>query len=276
MNINVFRFEAYRKAFSAIFEQERKVRAGWSTAGLAEKIRVQPSHITNVVKERSHFSSDQIYAIGAEIGLKERETAYLDLLMEWERADFPARKSRLLEEIRATRDKALRADKNLEAQPLALVGSELERYYLDPNIELLHLYLETKNPPKEAEGIARIWGLPTAYVAEILAFLRKTNLVEMKKGRWLVKPVHQHLASTSPLAKPNQMLKRMRALEAIQKTAAGRVYSFTGTLTMTEETRLLIQAKFVDFLKEIEPAVVSSEPETIHHLQFDLFPWVES
>jgi hypothetical protein len=43
---------------------------------------------------------------------------------------------------------------------------------------------------------------------------------------------------------------------------------------MTEDTKLHIQGLFVDFLKEVEKAVLKSEPEQIYHLQFDLIPWI--
>ena len=84
------------------------------------------------------------------------------------------------------------------------------------------------------------------------------------------------LPATSPLCKPQQMLKRVRAFEAIQKMNAAQVYSFSATVTMNEETKLRIQTRFVDFLKEIEQDVLASPSEDIYHIQFDLFPWLSS
>jgi hypothetical protein len=66
----------------------------------------------------------------------------------------------------------------------------------------------------------------------------------------------------------------VRAIEVLQRLPANRVYSFGGTLTMDEETKLFIQGKFVEFLKEVESAVIKSPAEKLYHLQFDLFPWL--
>ena len=272
--MNIYSFDSYRKAFTALFEAQRDLRPGWSSAALAEKIGVQPSHLTNVIKERNHFSSDQIFSLGAELGLTEEEMSYLDLLMEWERSTFSPRKAKVLAAIQKIRDKKLRAEHQIHAKEPALTLQDSQRYYLDSNIELLHFYLGTKNAPSATEDIAAIWGLSSDYVAEILQFLQRTDLIEWKKNKWNVKSTHQYLSPRSPLCKPQQMLKRLRALEVIQNSAAEQVYSFSGTLSMSEDTRLFIQGRFVEFLKDLERAVLDSPPHHLYHLQFDLFPWL--
>ena len=247
---------------------------GWSTALLAEKIRVQPSYLTNVIKERAHFSADQIHAIAFELGLSDDETQYLDLLMQWERAEFKSRKKSLHEQVQELRHKHIHADQQLLAPETALSDADKERYYLDPNIELIHLYLGVKGVPSEIGEIAQAWGLRSEYVVNIIAFLEKRGLIERVKKTWKVKPVHQMLSHESPLCKPQQILKRLRALDVLQRMQPERVYSFNGTLTMSEETRMQVQARFIEFLKECEELVLASPSEGIYNLQFDLFPWL--
>lgn len=274
MYMKIFTYDRYRAAFRDLFEERRKLRPGWSSAQLAEKLRLQPSHLTNVIRGRAHFSSDQIYAIGGALDLSNEEISFLDLLMEFERAEQAVRKSKLQLQVQKLRDQNLRAEKALVSKENSLQPQDRERYWLDPNIELLHLYLSTKGAPSEPADIAREWGLPPDYVGDILVFLQKTGLIERHRGRWKVHPVSQHLPATSPLCKPQQMMKRMRAMELIQKLPADRIYSFSGSITMTEDTRLKIQGMFVKFLKEVESAVIDSESDSLYHLQFDLFPWL--
>ena len=275
MNANIYKFNHYRPAFTALFQAERDKRPGWSTALLAERIAVQPSHLTNVIKERSHFSSDQIYAIAAALALSDEETVYLDLLMEWERAEVPARKAKLLKSVQQTRNEKLRVRNVLKATPADLSAELSESYYLDPNVELLHVYLSTNDALNDTTELATLWGFSPNYVADLLLILEKARLIERRAQRWIVKPIHQLLPATSPLCKPQQMLKRMRAMEVLQKLQADRIYSFSGTLTMSEDTRLSIQVRFVEFLKDIENLVLESPADGIYHLQFDLFPWLE-
>lgn len=272
--MNIYRQTNYREIFAQLFENERGRRPGWSTAQLAQQIRVQPSYLTNVVRERAHFSSDQIYAIGSQLNLSAVEIRYLDLLMIFERAEFPERRQVLQNEIHAIRDKEFRTEKRLRAPENRLSELDREKYYLDPNIELMHLYLGIKGAPKEITKIAQAWGLSTDYVAQIITFLEKVDLVKTAPRGWKVQGTHQLLSPQSHLAKPHQILKRIRALETIQKISAEKIYSFSGTLTINEETRLQIQSLFVEFLEKCEKASLASSEEGIYHLQFDLFPWL--
>lgn len=273
--MNIFEHLAYRPAFAELFRLQRQLSPSWSTAGLAERIGVRASHITNVIKERGHFSSDQIYAIGQDLQLGDEKIEYLDLLKEWERAGFRERKEKLREALDKIRNQNLRSHKVLESEPAKLLQSDHQKYYLDPNIELIHLYLETAGAPSDTVGIANAWGLSVDYVSDILVFLQESGLIELQRGRWRVHPIRQLLPSTSPIQKPQQLLKRMRAIEVMQKRKAEHIYTFSAALTMSEETRLKIQARWLEFLKWTEKAVIASPPDAIYHLQFDLFPWIE-
>lgn len=272
--ISVYRHETYRQAFKALFSEKRKSPFRLSTAKLASHIQVQPSHLTNVIKERNHFSSDQIAALGSVLGLEEDEIEYLDLLKEWERAEFKPRKNKLHKKVKEIRDQKLRTSKELKVAPLILSNNDLEKYYLDPNYELIHLYCGTTSASTNPETIGRLWSLPAEYIAQILNFLQTRGFIELRKNRWQVKPIHQLLPTSSPLCQPQQLLKRIRVIEAIQKLPPKEIYAFSGAFTMTEDTKLYIQGLFVDFLKEVEVAVLKSEPEHIYHLQFDLIPWI--
>lgn len=272
--MNLFEQKNYRKAFGTLF-LARKETGGFSLQELAQRTRIQPSYLTNVTKERAHFSADQIFAIAEALALSPAETDYLQLLMEWERAEHPSRKKSLEARLQRDRQENLHAEKVLATAAPKLEGETLERYYLDPNVELLHLYLRTEGAPTETAAIARAWGLSPAYTAEILRFLDSTGLARRKGKGWKVEPVHQLLPRTSPLCKPQQALKRARAAEAMQRISPEKAYSFSGTLSMNEETRTQIQARFLVFLKECEKLVLASSRQGVYHLQFDLFPWIE-
>lgn len=270
--MKLYKHTHYRPAFAELFADQRKVKPSWSMAALAAQMGVRPSHLTNVLKERSHFSADQIYAICEELELADEDSRYLNLLMEWERSANAKRKEKLHQDIQKIRDQKLRLAKQLKAKPMEMTSSDSEAYYLDPNVEFIHLFLGTKNAPSSTKAIAELWQLDADYVGGIVQFLINKGLVQLQRGRWSVKPIHQLLPTSSPLCRPQQVLKRLRMLDIIQKKSRDEIYAFNATLTMTEDTKLAIQAKFVDFLKEVESAVLESESENIYHLQFDLFP----
>jgi uncharacterized protein (TIGR02147 family) len=275
--MNIFEFQNYRAAFTKLFEKEKKIRgSSWSIARLGEKTQIQPSYLTNVTKERAHFSSDQIYAVCESLGLSEEETSFLNLMMEWERATHAKRKQALRSRLELLRGQNIRVEKYVKAPQAPLSEIDKQRYYLDPNIELIHLYLGTKSAPVEAQQIAQAWGLPESTVVDILAFLQKSGLVRLRGRKWEVENIHQHLSQESPLCRPQQILKRLRGIETLQRTPEEKTFSFAATVTMTEETKLAIKARFLEFLEAAEKLVRDSEAKGIYQIQFDLFPWIAS
>lgn len=272
----VFEYSEYRKALkNLLLEQKKRLPGSGSMAQLARAAGMQPSYLTNVTQGRAHLSADQLCALSEELRLDADEAEFLQILLEWERATHPKRKAHLGERVAQLREKHLRAEKYLSAPVIALSQENLERYYLDPHIELLHLYLMTRSCPHDAKKIAASWRISEKQVGEMLLFLERLKLIEKKGSWWSVKEVHQHLPRESPLCRPQQFLKKLRGIDALQRLPENRAYSFAASVTMTEETRRKIQARFLEFLKECEALVKKSEPERLFQIQFDLFPWAE-
>ena len=271
----VFEFNHYRKAFDQLFKQQKKLMgARWSMARLAEQTGIQASYLTNTIKGRAHFSSDQIFAVGEQLGLNEREIDYLNLLMQSERATHPKLKKQLSQQLHQFRDINLRAEKIIETQESPLGETDKAKYYLDPYNELLHMYLDIDGAPVEIANIAKVWQLPESKVAQILSFLQQTGLVRLKGSKWQVESIHQHLSRNSYLTPPAQLLKRVKAMETVQRLPREKVYSYIGTFTASEDTKREIQARFLEFLKQCDKLIKDSRPKEIYHLQFDLFPWI--
>lgn len=271
--MNIFKFNDYREAFSELFQDLRSKKV-WSTASLAEAVGLQPSYLTNVIKGRAHFSSDQIHALGEVLKLKNEEIDYLDLLMCWERSINARRKEKLSREVEKIQNSQRRANRNIEAKASLQSKSIQERYYLDPMIEMIHLYLRTKKAKHDIQDIAKEWSLHRETAASIIDFLEKNQIIHWQGKKWKVEPVHQLLDHQSPYAIPHQMMKRIRAMDIIQKSPPNEVYSFTASLTMDQKSKLQIQGEFVEFLKKCEKIVLKSNPEDLYHFQFDLFPWL--
>lgn len=271
----VFEFNNYRKAFDQLFKQQKKLMGNrWSLAKMADLTHIQPSYLTNTIKGRAHFSSDQIFAVGEQLGLKEKEIEYLNLLMQLERSTHPKLKKQLHNQLDQIRNENLRVDKVIRTEQSPLGEVEKAQYYLDPLIELLHMYLGVDGVPTEIASIAKIWQLQEKKVTEIIAFLQQVGLVRLKGNKWQVESIHQHLSRDSYLTQPQQILKRMKAIEVIQKLPKERAYSYMGTFTATEEVKDEIRTLFLDFMKKIEPRIRESRAKDIYHIQFDLFPWL--
>ena len=271
----IFEYNNYRRAFDQLFKQQKKLLGNrWSLAKVAEQTGIQASYLTNTVKGRAHFSSDQIFALGESLALSEKEIDYLNVLMQFERATHPKLKKQLSEQLAGLKNDNLRVDKVINTQENMLGDTEKSKYYLDPYNELLHMYLNVEGAPTEIAALAKLWQLPEQKVKEVITFLQQVGLIRIKGNKWQVESLHQHLSRDSYLAQPNQILKRMKAIEVIQKLPKDKIYSYVGTFTATEETKNEIRALFLEFMKKCEPLIRNSRAKGIYHLQFDLFPWL--
>ncbi|MCB0406737.1 MAG: DUF4423 domain-containing protein [Bdellovibrionales bacterium] len=272
--MDIFGYTEYRKAFADLFSHLKEMRGQrWSIALLAKNLGIQASYVTNVTKERAHFSADQIHMIGESIGLSNLETEFLVLLMEWERSTFLQRKKQLKKQIAEFQHRHLSSQRYVESNKLSLSDTDLQTYYLDPHIELIHLYLGLPGKSQNEKDIAGIFHLSPESVGQIIDFLQSKKLIEFQNGRWVRHRIQQHLSAESPLCQPHQQLVRFQTIEKLGRLEKQDLYTFMATVTMDEDTRLQIQAQFLKFLKKAESLVKSSKPKGIYQLQFDMFPW---
>lgn len=275
--MEILSFTDYRTALSELFAWQKKLWGQrWTLSGLADQAGLQASYLTNVIKGRAHFSADQLRAIADAMKLSQVESEYLLLLLEWERSSYPPRKKDLSKCIEEIRRKNLSSIRYVTTKESPLSEKQQETYYLDPNVELLHMYLGVPRLSQEIKEISKSLAVTEEFIRETLKFLESTGLVEVRKGRWVKNPVKQHLPEDSPICRPHQSLVRFKSLDHIQKIPKEKKYSFMATVTMDEEARLKIQAAYLSFLKEAQNIVEKSEPEGIYQIQFDMFPWLKS
>lgn len=247
---------------------------------LAEAMRVQSPYLSKVFSGAADLNEDQLFLAARKLKLSTDEHRYLALLLNHNRASLKERKSSLMIEIQDFQKRKLSPAENRSAGQIAPSpksekpghGTSLDRYYLDPWAQIIHMYLMIPNWLKNPRALADETGLGAERVAAILKTLEELEIIELKSGVYRLLKEQLHLPKTSPLCGPQQNLMRTLSLS---KTAAPSedVYSFLATFTANEKTRLKIQAEFVDFLKRVETLVTDSPSEEVYQIQFDLFPW---
>ncbi len=84
--MSIYSYLEYRPALAERLVRQKNQPGGVTMAKLAEKIPVQPSYLTNVVKERAHFNADQLHTLCELLGYTAEEIRYLTLLLEHERS----------------------------------------------------------------------------------------------------------------------------------------------------------------------------------------------
>lgn len=263
----------YREFLAKECQSRKQKLPGFTLQKLAHRAGVQPPYLTNVFKERAHLSQDQADAIAAELGFAEDETAYLQLLLEWERSARAARKAKLRVRLETLRREKLNSKAHLKKQIIGEGDQNEARFFLNPYYKVINACLGI---PRFAEDPARLAVALGLTRRQIMTWV--DDLVAMGFARRTAKGFEKvkrnfHLPQESPLCAPHQNLLAQASARQMQALPDSEKYNFAVTFSADAETRENIQREFLKFLKAIEGMVKDAPAKDVYGLSFDLFRW---
>lgn len=271
--MSIYQHISYIEALDKAIEEQRTAVSGWTLSKLAEQSQMQPSYLTNVLKGRCDFNSDQLYRVCENLEFKVDEIEYLLLLLESKRTTYKNRKRQLEKKIEQVRSQQLRSEKYLKTKPVELSAEQLEQYYLNPYIPLVHIYLGFVSGPVNAETLAKNFLTTKEQMTGVLKVLEEIKYIRRKGTSYEVLVEGQHLPRESHILRPHHLMMRMKSLDQIQRMSAEQSYSFSATISTMPEVRTKIQSEFLKFLKAAEKLVKDHPSEKMYQINFDLFPW---
>ncbi len=270
---DIFNYLDYRKLIKDRVKLSKKGQRGWTLQRLAERAAIQPPYLTNVLKERAHLNSDQLYNVSKNLGLNSEEIRFSLLLLDWERSANEERRTNLKNEIEAIRKQKLKTETHLKAEKVDPSLEDLTRFYINPELQLVYAFLGIEKYAGDLKLIAERLGIAVEQVQEYVAELKDLGMVQVAhKGVEKTKK-RLHLPKDSALCSPQQMLMHYRALQHLQQLPGGEKYNFMVTFTADEETRERVQQEFMMFLGKIEQLVKEAPSKEVYQMHFDLFSW---
>lgn len=269
---SIYSTSAYREALRGQIQLWKSHEAKRTLTVLAKNAGLQLSYLSNVLNDRAHLSSDQVYALARETGCDAAETDYLLLLLEHERTGITARRKELERTIRNLQAEQLSTKKHLKAETLEMSLEDQARYYLDPFHQLIHLFLSMR-PGTTSVQLGQEFGLSPAHVARVLQFLERVGIVTAKKAGFAANTPVSYLPHESPITVAHLQQMRVKALDQIQRLLPSQRYAFSVTITADHEARLKIEREFSKFIQTVEKIVTAAPSEHLYQLNFDLFPW---
>ena len=82
-----------------------------------------------------------------------------------------------------------------------------------------------------------------------------------------------HLSTSSPICRPHQELLRQFINAHLQKKHDPNNYNLAISFSADEKCIKSIQAKFLQYLKEVDILIDKAEAKNIYQVCFDLFSW---
>jgi uncharacterized protein (TIGR02147 family) len=271
--MNIFEFNSYTEALQQTFHERKAMNSELTLAWLAQQSLIQPSYLTNVLKGRADLNSDQLYRLCDLLNLTVEDYEFLQLLLEMKRTQFDKKRKELELKIKKIRAQQLSAEKTLKTQTVTLTPEQSEKYYLDPYVQLIHIYLTIPKAKKNLTSLAQKFSVSEARMTLVLQALIEIGYVQKRSEEYEVLQKGKHLPRESHLLRPHQHMLRLKSLEQLQALPAESTYSFSATISTTPEVRTRLQAEFLKFLKAAEKLVENHEAEKLYQINFDLFPW---
>jgi len=271
--MNIYHFEDYIEALTAAIAERKTNDSDWTLANLAQVCQMQPSYVTNVLKGRGDFNAEQLYRVCEQLSLDAEEIDFLTYLLELKKTVYPKRKAILQKKINEFRVRHLRAEKNISAKNVGLIPEQIEKYYLDPLNQIIHIYLGIEGKPNTIDSLATKFGVTKMQMTQVLSLLEEIKYIRKKAGRYEVLVEGRHLPRESHILKSHQILMRLKSLDQMQRMSSEQNYSFSATISTLPEVRVKLQAEFLKFLKAAEKLVKGHDAKNLYQINFDLFPW---
>ncbi len=270
----IFDAANYKQALQSVLEERRKTLGKIFTyQGMAKACRVQKTYLSRVFKGDAHLSDDQLYLAVDFLGMSPEERHYVTLLHQYERSGLEPRKRQIQPQIEAVRKRNLKTASHLNVEQLSAEASDFSEYFINPMMQLVHMYLMVPKFAKDLTRLRQNLGLPSADLAKILARLSQMGFIRFHQDKYEVVKDSFHLSPDSPIYQAYRKLLRMKALERLEKTQPDDSYGISVVFTATEDVRRKVQARFLAFLKEIEDEVRPAESAEVYQMNFDLFRW---
>lgn len=274
--MNIFKYLDYKKLILDLLEVKKKMNSEVSQQKMAEHIRVHSPFVSRVFSGKADFSHDQLFKICQYFDLNKIQSDFLHLLLEYSRTGIASRKKALKKEIEDFQENELDVKKNLDA---SMIGKEKSLnyllYYSHPLYSIVHAYMHIPKFQLKPLLLKEVLGLEEPEIQRFVEDLVKHDFLEWDSRAlaYKVKQNNIHLESGSPLVSSYRSMMRIASLQQIQSMPHDHLMAVSATVTISRETKNAIQAEMLECLQRIKSLVGKSDPDEVHQINFDFFPW---
>jgi uncharacterized protein (TIGR02147 family) len=274
--MNIYRKTDYRLILKEVIAERKKLDSTINFQKMASQIRVPKSYLSRVLGGHAELNNDQIFMVCEFLEFNDHELTYMNLLVDYARSAINSRKIKLLGQIREIQALKLDSKSSLSASEMKIDHEDIEEYYLNPLIQLIHVCLAIPRYQKDQILLATDLRVSISKVITALSKLERMGLVKKIKGELKIQNENLHLAKSSRLFKPWRNQLKLMSINRIEAIPDDQSYSFSVIFSGTEDLKKEIQSRFLEFLKGIEGLTKVSPQEEVYQMGFELFPWTKS
>lgn len=263
----------YKTALKLLTEERKSKRASVTFEAMAGHCGIQKTYLSKVLNKDGNLSADQLYQAADFLKLSAFENQFLENLYLENTTQVPSRKNRFQQLLEKARREVLKSENSLKTERENLNSLMLERYYLDPYYQLIHIFLTIDSFAKNPSEIAKNLNLPKEKFQKYLSDLTEWKTIEFKNNAYKVLKNNLHLPKDSDLNGTFRNSSRQASQAKMNTLEQDNFYSFSAIISCDEDTKQKIQKRFLDFLKQCQNDVMKSESEEVYQINFDLLKW---
>lgn len=276
--MDLFQVTDYRKIISEVMQKRKYVDKSYTFQAMAAHMRIQKPYLSKVINGRGDFNSDQMFMACDYLGIEGEERDYLLLLLEYDRSAFPERREVLKKQIEEVQE-SKRDIKGTLKESLsnmsvdAFDASDYQEYYLNPIIQLTHIFLTIKRFRKNPELIQEALVINDEQYKDALKKLVSLKMIEVVNDEIKVLIRNLHLPRESRVVSAHHQMLRQLVNFRLTRIPVQKKKTFSATFSSSEKARKQIEIEFNNFFEKVREIIKTEKYTDCYQINFELFPW---
>lgn len=274
--MSVFAQKDYKSALLLLIETKRQLSHEpklWTLTAIADACGIQKTYLSRVLNDEAHLSEDQLYLALEYLNASEGECGFVALLHRRDRSQIGERRKKIETEISDFRRDMIDTKDHLRSETSSISTSEMNLYYLDPIIQLIHLFLTIPRYAENPQQLTTKLGISSEFLSQSMESLRGLGVITIRDRKIVVLKDSLHLSSDSHVIRPYQILSRLKGLEKLQKSRGKEQFAYSLYFSADDEARAQILTAFMAFLRQTEKIVRPAACDKVFQINFDLYDW---
>lgn len=271
--MTLYECNTYKEALKILTEELKSKRKAVTFEAMAEACGVQKTYLSKVLNKEGNLSPDQLFQASEFLKLNAFESHYLEHLYLLNTTTVANRKIKFQQLLDKARKEILKSENSIKTESENINDLAIEKYYLDPYYQLIHIFLTIDYYSKNYSEISKKLNLSTVKFDLYISDLIDWKMIDFKNGVYKVLKNNLHLSKDSYLNSAFRNLGHLASMNKMNTSEQDDFYSFSAIISCDSETKQKIQKRFLDFLKSCQSDVVKASSEEVYQLNFDLVKW---
>jgi transcriptional regulator with XRE-family HTH domain len=270
--VNPFLADSYAALLEASLKGNARLRPRGALKQLAEKLRVHPSFISQVLLGKSHLSVDQALLAAEFFGFGADETDHFLDLLHRDRSATPAARAYFDRRIEKRNNDRLNLKRRFQEQR-QLTPDQESVYYEDWATQAIHMLCQLPGKHTTA-SIAKVLKLDGARAEAKVKALQAAGFLSAENGSLRTRLESFHLGKDSRVLPRLHSNWRLKTLHEIASGLGPDSVHYTSVMTITEKAARKIRDAILEHLEETRAEIAAAETRALYHYSLDFFPLV--